>query len=206
MDHHTNTTYRGGSHLHPIFDPLDSEYDGMILGLLYLLQLAPGSVLILPDSATLLHILRRPLRLSRPIDERVSRILDLINDLLTARFFLRFRWVPGHRNPSESLLYYGNSQADLEAGAYLARPTLHTTAIHSKLWRLRANSPPPTAFTKLGKTLLHLPCKLGRTLVRLATNHSRLKAWPLRMALSKRNRQTIQADYDFDRLPRPASS
>ena len=72
-----------GSHLHPIFDPLDREYDGMILGLLYLLQLAPGSVLILPDSATLLHI-------------------------LTARFFLRFRWVPGHRNPSESLLYYGN--------------------------------------------------------------------------------------------------
>ena len=89
MDRHTNTTYRGGSHLHPIFDPLDSEYDGMILGLLYLLKLAPGSVLILPNSSTLLHIIRRPHRLFRPIDECVSRILDLINDLLTARSFLR---------------------------------------------------------------------------------------------------------------------
>jgi hypothetical protein len=65
---------------------------------------------------------------------------------------------------------------DLEAGAYLARPMLHTMPIHSKLWRRRAKSPPHTAFNKLGKTLLHLPCKLGRILVRLATNHSRLKA------------------------------
>ena len=52
LDRHTRTTYRGGSHLHPIFDQLDSEYDGMILGLLYLLQLVPGLVFILPDSAT----------------------------------------------------------------------------------------------------------------------------------------------------------
>ena len=124
----------------------------MILGLLYLLQLAPGSALILPDSATLLHILRLPLRLSRPIDERVSRILDLINDLLTARFFLRFRWVPGHRNPSESLLYYGNSQADLEAGAYLARPTLLTKATYSKLCHQTAHSTPLCSDKTLSST------------------------------------------------------
>ena len=92
----------------------------MILVLLYLLKLAPGSVLILPDSSTLLQIIRRALRLSRPIEKRVSRILDLIKDLLTERFFLIFRWVPGHRNPTESLLYYGNSQADLEGGDYFA--------------------------------------------------------------------------------------
>ena len=113
----------------------------MILGLLYLLKLTPGSFLIVSDSATILHILRRPLRLSRPIDERVSRIFDLINDLLTARFFLRFRCVPGHRNPSESLLYYGNSQADLEDGPNLARPMLHTTAIHSNWVRLSSTCP-----------------------------------------------------------------
>ena len=101
----------------------------MILGLLYLLKLSPGSVLVLPDSATLLNTLLHPLRLSQPIEERISRILYLANDL----------------KPTESLLYYGNSQADLEAGAYLARPTLHTTAIYSKLCLRHAIPSSPTS-------------------------------------------------------------
>ena len=77
----------------------------------------------LSHTPTHLHL---SVRLSLPIDECISHILDLINDLLTTRFFLRFLWVPGHLNPSESLIYYGNSQAASpiwHAPLYTPRPS-----------------------------------------------------------------------------------
>ena len=186
LDLLTNNSVTNGSHIYPIFASLDGEIDGLLLGLTALLLQDPSTVIIYVDSTGLLHFLRTPLRLNRRIDERLLQILRLIATLLNRRFSLLFRWLPSHMPPTASLLFNGNNLADIAAGALSSRPTLHLCPITSSLWKRPLPRAPAPPLSTVGRYLRKLPASHAKIILRLCTNHSRLNAWTLRMALKKR--------------------